>query len=204
MATEQSRGHPSPAPPRAPLRPPGARPGLTVPFSLSRARPADYHQLLAQSRLFSSIRFIEEGEARRPNGLSGDGAFMKAGSPSGAEKKGTAGRRIRLALFGGALLLTLLSGGDAWGDRNPLPVLEQAEVNEAISKGVHYLRTHMNPKVPGSWSPNNSYTVGYAALPGLTLLECGLPANDPQVQAAANHVRRAMTSKTAQLDRTYE
>jgi hypothetical protein len=45
----------------------------------------------------------------------------------------------------------------------------------------------MTQGADGSWG--GSSPVGFAALPGLTLLECGVPANDPVVQKAADYVR---------------
>src|SRR5262249_1836794 len=41
---------------------------------------------------------------------------------------------------------------------------------------------------------------GYAALPALTLLECGVPPSDPLIQRTANYVR----SKRVTLNTTYE
>jgi hypothetical protein len=74
---------------------------------------------------------------------------------------------------------------------------EQKRINEAIDRGVKFLKTSQFNN--GRWEAGN-YAVGYAALPGLTLLECGVPASDPAVQRAAKFVRdRART-----LDATYE
>jgi hypothetical protein len=66
-----------------------------------------------------------------------------------------------------------------------LPPEEQQKVNEAIDKGVRYLKS--TQQGGGGWGGGNK--VGYAALPGLTLLECGVPATDPAVQKAAEVVR---------------
>jgi hypothetical protein len=66
----------------------------------------------------------------------------------------------------------------------------QQKINEAIEKGVAFLKKTQGPN--GVWSSNFnnvSYPVGYAALGGLTLLECQVPANDPAVQKAAAFVR---------------
>lgn len=68
------------------------------------------------------------------------------------------------------------------------------KINEAIDKGVAYLKktqldTGAWPKVAGNNVIQHSYDVGYAALGGLTLLECQVPASDPAVQKAANYVR---------------
>jgi hypothetical protein len=77
-----------------------------------------------------------------------------------------------------------------------LPPAEQKRVNDAIDKGLEYLKGKQRPD--GTWS--DFHPVGLTALPGLTLLECGVPRDDPRVQAAAAYVRSAVPK----LDRTYE
>jgi hypothetical protein len=72
------------------------------------------------------------------------------------------------------------------GRSGSLTVAQQKQVNEAIDRGVVFLRS--NQLKGGSW-PNGVYEVGYAALPGLTLLECGVPPDDPAVKKAAHFVR---------------
>ena len=64
--------------------------------------------------------------------------------------------------------------------------------NQAIERGVKYLRAN-------TWI-HPAHGVGYTALGGLTLLECGVPANDPMVQRAAEFVR----AQAGQLGNTYE
>ncbi len=71
-----------------------------------------------------------------------------------------------------------------------------------------YLKNRQMPN--GSWSPAPNdpsnplfgYQVGYAALAGLTLLECQVPANDPAVRKAADYVRTAPITDPKR--RTYE
>jgi hypothetical protein len=89
-------------------------------------------------------------------------------------------------------------GGSAAAPAAPgwLPPAEQKRVNEAIDKGVEHLKRAQ--RADGTWSQANA--VGLAALPGLTLLECGVPRNDPRVELAASYVRSAVP----RLDRTYE
>jgi hypothetical protein len=111
-----------------------------------------------------------------------------------------------VALLGTLLLIVPA----APAQRLPLPPDEQQAVNHAIDRGVAYLK--QTQRKDGTWyKPNErganirhfllkSYQSGYAALPGLTLLECGVPANDPIVQQAARFVR----SKAAKMDLTYE
>jgi hypothetical protein len=74
---------------------------------------------------------------------------------------------------------------------------EEQKINAAIERGVKYLKT--NQLNSGRWD-NGPHPVGYAALPGLTLLECGVPAKHPSVQLAAKFVRLNATK----LDATYE
>lgn len=74
-----------------------------------------------------------------------------------------------------------------------LSLLEQHQVDDAIAKGVWFLRDHVQPD--GSWGDRlpegqTPVTVGFTALPALTLLECGIPAQEPIIQKAAERVRR--------------
>lgn len=73
----------------------------------------------------------------------------------------------------------------------------QQAVNNAIDRGVAYLKRKQ--KSNGTWA-TSGHPVGNAALPGLTLLECGVPASDPAVRKAAAFVREQRT----QLAGTYE
>lgn len=80
----------------------------------------------------------------------------------------------------------------------------QARIDQAIEKGIKYLSALQADS--GTWSaqrgaePGGHHPVGYAALPGLTLLECGVPAHDPRIQKAAEFVR----SHGPNLYQTYE
>ncbi len=77
-----------------------------------------------------------------------------------------------------------------------IPGLDQAKINAAIEKGVIYLKKSQLPN--GTWA--GGHAVGHAAIGGLTMLECGVPANDFFVQRAAVHVRGGI----ANLNGTYE
>jgi hypothetical protein len=79
-----------------------------------------------------------------------------------------------------------------------LPREQQEKVNRAIEEGVAYLKRTQQDS--GSWTALRQHDVGFAALPGLTLLECGVPPDDPQVKKAAAFVRR----KVPELTGTYE
>jgi hypothetical protein len=69
----------------------------------------------------------------------------------------------------------------------PLP----ERINRAIDRGVEYLQTHY--RHPRQYE-------NYLGLLGLTLLECGVPPNDPTIQEIAKLIR----SRQHDLDRTYE
>jgi len=82
-------------------------------------------------------------------------------------------------------------------DPQKLPLDLQEHVNTAIQRGVEFLGKTQLPT--GSWN-KDSHTVGYAALPALTLLECGVARTDVSIQMAARHVRE----KASDLTGTYE
>jgi hypothetical protein len=92
----------------------------------------------------------------------------------------------------------LLVVGPARADRPVVPAAEQADINNAIDQGVKFLKKAQ--LASGSWVAEGNNQVGYAALPALTLLECGVPGNDPVIKKAATFVRRSAQS----MDRTYD
>src|SRR5258708_3646823 len=63
-----------------------------------------------------------------------------------------------------------------------ISVAEQRKIDKAIADGCWYLREHVQPS--GSWG-TDGLSVPYAALPALTLLECGVPASAPVIANAA-------------------
>ena len=77
-----------------------------------------------------------------------------------------------------------------------LPPEEQEKVNKAIERGVKWLKKEQDGE--GTWG--RSHPTGLAALPALTLLECGVSADDPHVRRAVAFVRRSVPNLTA----TYE
>lgn len=88
-----------------------------------------------------------------------------------------------------------------------VPVAEQRQIDDAIAKGVWWLKDHLLPT--GTWgeSVNGAdwpgVAIGFASLPGLTLLECGVPGDDPVIQKAAAYVRAHALMPTGTYD-TYE
>ncbi len=91
------------------------------------------------------------------------------------------------------LLASFLLAVESSAGPLPLPADLQRKVDRAIDSGVIFLKS-------GMWPVDQNHLVGYAALPGLTLLECGVPTSDPAVQQAAKFVRMA----APQIDKTYE
>jgi hypothetical protein len=74
---------------------------------------------------------------------------------------------------------------------------DQTRANKAIERGVDYLKT--NQKLDGTWN-GPGHPLGMAALPALTLLECGVPADDKSVQKAAAFVRAHAPGNNATYD----
>ena len=105
--------------------------------------------------------------------------------------------------FLGAALVVFATSWASTGQ--PLKALEQKRIDDAIDRGIAVLRRSQNPKgffgntVPLK-SRRESYPVGFAALPGLALLECGVGAKDEEIQKAARFVRQ----KIPTLNGTYE
>jgi hypothetical protein len=73
-------------------------------------------------------------------------------------------------------------------------------VVEAIDRGVAYLKNSLNSTTGarrGRVRRGTSLSLGYASLAGLTLLECGVPGTDEQIQQAARSVRQLAADDTA-------
>lgn len=78
-----------------------------------------------------------------------------------------------------------------------LPADDQAKVNQAIAKGVKYLKQHP----PKRGSPHFAgHQAGVQALWGLTLLECGVSGSDAQLQKIAADLRKLLPK----LNQTYD
>src|SRR5262245_32771214 len=74
---------------------------------------------------------------------------------------------------------------------------EQTKINDAIDRGVRFLQATQTRS--GTWATNNQHALGYTALPGLTLLECGVPPTDAAVQRAALLTRRSAATHEVAL-----
>jgi tRNA A-37 threonylcarbamoyl transferase component Bud32 len=77
------------------------------------------------------------------------------------------------------------------GKNERIKVSLVSESRDAIDRGVAYLKSLQ--KADGTWPFTE---VGATALAGLTLLECGVPPDDPAVQKAAAAIRRAGVALT--------
>jgi hypothetical protein len=76
---------------------------------------------------------------------------------------------------------------------------QQKKIDGAIARGVKFLKEEQSKD--GSWlgyvSGHKNFFLGHGAFPlgptalaGLTLLECGVPATDPQITKAASFIRK--------------
>ena len=70
----------------------------------------------------------------------------------------------------------------------------QRDINEAIDRGVAYLRG--TQEKDGRWPYSKNEQIGATALAAWTLLECGVPADDPAVRKAANLLRKEFIHNT--------
>src|SRR5262249_43789279 len=75
---------------------------------------------------------------------------------------------------------------------------EQQKVDEALARGVAYLKKAQN--ADGSWYALPNYRVGPSALAALTLVECGVPVDDPCITKATPFIRNGCRT----LTKTYE
>jgi hypothetical protein len=73
--------------------------------------------------------------------------------------------------------------------------VDPTKVDTAIRRGVAYLQA-TSPE----WLRSGNHPLGYAALGGLTMLECNVPANNPGMQQVAGLVRKLAPI----CDNTYE
>src|SRR5262245_22408514 len=66
---------------------------------------------------------------------------------------------------------------------------DKEAIDSAVDQGVRYLKRAQKPT--GHWGPKHdeAWSIGYTALAGLTLAECGVPSTDPGIKQAAAIVR---------------
>jgi hypothetical protein len=77
----------------------------------------------------------------------------------------------------------------------PARAADREAIDKAVDKGAHYLQGLQSP-MEGTW-PHEE--IGLTALCAVTLLECGVPTDDPGIQKAAAAVRSA----AVRIDKTY-
>jgi hypothetical protein len=93
------------------------------------------------------------------------------------------GSKLWLSILGAVFCLT-----------SPVPAADRdPKIQKAIDRGAAFLRTRQGQN--GAWTypadmSGSGSNIGATALVGLTLLECGVPPDDPVVQQAAQFVRQ--------------
>src|SRR5690349_11698528 len=94
--------------------------------------------------------------------------------------------------------LLLAGQGPTWAEHRPLSKEEQDKVDQAIDRGVKFLKTQQIRNGPnaGMWQPHftrgaHVYRTGYTWLAALALLESGVSADDPCMQKLPGILRRA-------------
>ena len=83
-----------------------------------------------------------------------------------------------------------------WAQQSPeagQPV-DAKQVQEAIDRGIAYLRREQNPR--GNWNGLTPYPGGVTALCTLALLHSGVAADDPTVSKALEFLRATKPQKT--------
>lgn len=68
------------------------------------------------------------------------------------------------------------------------------QVNRAIENGIGYLRSRQSQN--GGWEEVSTYQGGVTALVTLSLLSCGVPANDPDILAAVKYMEKTEPKDT--------
>jgi hypothetical protein len=98
--------------------------------------------------------------------------------------------------------IAVFAGTVSAADLKPLTKEEQDKINNAIDRGVQFLKGAQANNGGWKWRMyrDGRFQAAQSALPAYALLEAGVAANDPVIQKAAEYVRpKALTS-----DFTYE
>jgi hypothetical protein len=108
--------------------------------------------------------------------------------------------RIRVGSLAGILLLGCAAPAGA--DPVPLTKEEQAKIDQAIDKGVEFLKGAQSERGDFKWRMyrDGRFLAAQCALPAYALLESGVPADDPVIQKSADFLR----AKVRDSDFTYE
>jgi hypothetical protein len=94
-----------------------------------------------------------------------------------------------------AVLIVAVVAGDAGQAQVPAGPVDAAQVLNAIDRGIAYLKREQSPR--GNWGEMAGYTGGVTALVTLSLLNAGVPADDPTIVKALDFLR------SLKLERTY-
>lgn len=93
-------------------------------------------------------------------------------------------------MLGAILLLLLTQTRPALADPKPLTKEEQARIDQAIDKGVAFLKKVQTKQGDFGWKMQEGrFLVGQCALPAYALLEAGVSPDDPVIQKAAAYLR---------------
>lgn len=96
----------------------------------------------------------------------------------------------------------VLGGAASAADFKPLTKVEQDKINNAIDRGVQFLKGAQTDNGGWKWRMyrDGRFQAAQSALPAYALLEAGVPGSDPVIQKAAEYVR----PKALASDFTYE
>lgn len=120
-----------------------------------------------------------------------------------------AGCRFSLGVFLAGMLLFSLDSSRSSGQpakeegakpaaKGELPPLNEAAVEEAVTRGVEFLKATQSAE--GTWTDGAGHEVGCTALAGIALIESGARPSDPAIRKAADFVR----TKAPALADTYQ
>ncbi len=200
-----------PAPVGTPVSPPGPAPAMGKPVGIT-AKPASpaatgFKTAPAPMPGAPTPAPVSKGNPAKTWFLAGLGGLLLAGAATAAilyftydgNQNADGGGKIDKSVdeLGGDSTKSLLNDSLSSSYIIPLPAKEQTKVNQAIRDGVKYIKK--GQKQSGSWVVRG-HTVGYAAMPGLTLLACGVPSGDKSIRNAAKYVRQG----APRLNHTYQ
>jgi hypothetical protein len=90
-------------------------------------------------------------------------------------------------------VVTIVAPATALAQQPPRPI-DATQVMSAITRGVAFLRSQQQPR--GNWPEFPGYDGGVTALCTLSLLNSGVPVDDPAVRQALNYLRGLDPDKT--------
>ncbi len=100
----------------------------------------------------------------------------------------------RTNLVAAVLVVAVVAAGAMRATAADKPI-DAAQVRDAIERGIAYLKREQSPR--GDWGEMAGYTGGVTALVTLSLLNAGVPADDPVIAKALDYLR------PLKLERTY-